>query len=231
MRIARQLLLTMLLAVTGIVMACSDANSPTGPANTSVSFSVANQEMTKEEWQQRHEELKVLLKREKERIKTEKELRKGDYELARRAWKVYRHTWKHAKKAKLMFEFDLLRCKPRPYEREVEIIGPDGGTIHVGEHKLVIPRGALDKEYMIGAEAPTSSLINVEFEPEGLRFARPAELTLSYKECDVPGDINLRLAYLGWGQRVLELPPSEDRKDLSEVIGDIDHFSRYAIAY
>ncbi len=140
-------LLTMLLAVTGIVMACSDANSPTAPANPSVSFSVANQEMTQEEWQQRHEELKVLLKREKERIKAEKELRKGDYELARQEWKAYRkeHTWKHAKKAKLMFEFDLLRCKPRPYEREVEIIGPDGGTIHVGEHKLVIPRGRLTR--------------------------------------------------------------------------------------
>jgi len=36
---------------------------------------------------------------------------------------------------------------------------------------------------------------------------------------------------VGWGLRILELPPSEDLKDDSEVTGDIDHFSRYAVAY
>lgn len=231
MRIARHLLLTMILAVSAIVMACTDAGSPTAPANTSVSFSAAEHAMSKEEWQQRHEELKLLLKREKERIKAEKELRKGEYELAREEWKAYKHQWKRAKKAKLMFEVELLRCKPRPWEKDVAIIGPDGGTLQVGEHKLTIPRGALDKEQLISAEAPTSPLIDVEFQPEGLRFARSAELTLSYKDCFVPNDVDLRLAYVGWGMRVLELPPSEDRKDLSEVIGDIDHFSRYAVAY
>jgi hypothetical protein len=231
MRIARHLLLTMLLAASAIVMACTDAGSPTAPAHSSMSFSAAQQEMTKEEWQERHEELKLLLKREKDRIKAEKELRKGEYELARQEWKAYKHQWKRAKKAKLMFEVELLRCKPRAWDKEIEIIGPDGGTVQVGEHKLVIPRGALEQEYLISAEAPTSSLIDVEFQPEGLRFARSAELTLSYKDCFVPNDVDLRLAYLGWGQRVLELPPSEDRKELSEVIGDIDHFSRYAVAY
>ena len=231
MRIVRHLLLTMILAVSAIVMACTEAGSPTAPSNASVSFSAAQQEMSKEEWQQRHEELKLLLEREKDRIKAEKELRKGDYELATKEWKAYKHEWKRARKSKLMFEVELLRCKPRPWEREIEIIGPDGGTLQVGEHKLVIPRGALEKEYLISAEAPTSSLIDVEFQPEGLRFARSAELTLSYKDCFVPSDVDLRLAYLGWGLRVLELPPSEDRKDLDEVIGDIDHFSRYAVAY
>ncbi len=38
------------------------------------------------------------------------------------------------------------------------------------------------------------------------------------------------IAYLE-ANRVLELPPSVDHKDSDEVEADIDHFSRYAIAY
>jgi hypothetical protein len=234
MRRARQFLLAMLVVVGSVTMACNDAGSPTIPSDLSPSFSSAEQELSKEEWQQRHEQLKLLLKQEKERIKQEKELRKAAYELAREEWKAYKHDWKRAKKgknSKQLVDFDLLRCRPRPYEGEAAIIGPDGGTLHIGEHELVIPRNALTQEELIRAEAPTSSLVDVDFYPEGLKFARAAKLTLSYKGCQVPSSIDLRLAYVGWGLRILELPPSEDVKDDSEVTGDIDHFSRYAVAY
>jgi hypothetical protein len=221
----------MLLAISGVAIACTDAGSPTTPSASSPSFSTAEQEMSTEERQQRHEELKLQLKSQKERIKAERELRKAAYELARDEWKDYKREWKRANKGKKDKTVDLLRCRPRPYEGEAAIIGPDGGTLHIGEHELVIPRGALAREELIIAEAPTSSLVNVEFYPEGLTFSRSAKLNLSYKGCQVPSDIDLRLAYLGWGLRILELPPSFDQKDLSEVTGDIDHFSRYAIAY
>jgi hypothetical protein len=141
---------------------------------------------------------------------------------------------KRAKKgqaASTLLDVELLRCKPRPFDGEAAIIGPDGGTLHIGEHQLVIPKGALTQEELIVADAPTSSLVDVEFYPEGLQFAKPAKLTLSYKDCQVPFDVDLRLAYVGWGLRILELPPSEDIKDMSEVTGDIDHFSRYVVAY
>ena len=96
---------------------------------------------------------------------------------------------------------------------------------------MIVPKGALAREELIVAEAPTSSLVDVDFYPEGLQFAKSAKLTLSYKECLVPVDLDLRLAYVGWGLRILELPPSQDVKDESKVTGDIDHFSRYAVAY
>jgi hypothetical protein len=233
-RIARNLLLTMLVAIGGVTIACNDAGSPTAPSSSSPSFSTGEQEVNKQDWQQRHEQLKLLLKQQKERIKAEKELRKDAYELARAQWRAYKNDWKKAKKGKgssFVTDAELLRCKPRPYEGEAAIIGPDGGTLHIGEHQLVIPRNALAQEELIIAEAPTSSLIDVEFYPEGLKFARSAELTLSYRGCQVPLDVDLRLAYLGFGLKVLELPPSWDQKDWSEVTGDIDHFSRYAVAY
>lgn len=128
-------------------------------------------------------------------------------------------------------QFDLLRCEPRPYDGDAAIVGPDGGTLHVGEHQLVIPKGALTREELIIAEAPTSTLVDVDFSPEGLTFERPAELTLSYKGCDVPSDIALVLAYVGAGHRILELPRSQDRRDSSKVVGEVGHFSQYAVAY
>ena len=42
---------------------------------------------------------------------------------------------------------------------------------------------------------------------------------------------DLRLVYLGVGNRVLEWPSSDDDRTTSEVTGEIHHFSRYAVAY
>jgi len=240
MRNVRHLLVAVLVLVGGVSIACTDAGAPTNPSDLSPSFSTAEQEATKEEREQRHEQLKLLLNLQKERIKKEKELRKGAYELARDEWKEHKHDWKEYQKllkrskthqASTLLDVELLRCKPRPFEGEVAIIGPDGGTLHIGPHELTIPKGALSQEELIVAEAPTSSLVDVDFFPEGLQFAKSAKLSLSYKECVVPVDLDLRLAYIGWGLRILELPPSVDLKDFSEVTGDIDHFSRYALAW
>ena len=100
----------------------------------------------------------------------------------------------------------------------------------MGEHQLVIPAGALAQEELIVAEAPTSSLVDVNFGPHGLQFMRSARLTLSYKGCVRPTSSDLLVAYIQ-GNRILELPPSQDRKADDEVDAEIDHFSRYAVAW
>jgi hypothetical protein len=222
----QHLLLTLLIAATGSVAACRDSGFPTDPSVSAPSFGAAERGDTA---QQRRDELKLLLREQKARIKQERELGKSAFLQAHAEWKAYRREWKRVRKSDRKFE--LFRCQPRPYEGDAAIVGPEGGTLEVGEHRLVIPRGALTREELIVAEAPTSSLVDVEFAPEGLTFERPAELTLSYKGCDVPPDIDLRLAYVGFGHRILELPPSEDRKELFQVVGEIGHFSQYAVAY
>jgi hypothetical protein len=70
----------------------------------------------------------------------------------------------------------------------------------------------------------------VSFSPHGLLFAKPARLTLSYRGCIRPTSSDLLVAYIQNNQ-ILELPPSVDRKDDDEVDADIDHFSRYAVAW
>jgi len=211
-----------LAASVALVLACSDGLAPQ-PAGETPSFQLGSSD------QARHEQLKALLAAEKERIKRERANGKAAFELARAEWKLYRSQLKKAKKLGPL-EFNLLRCEPRQLEGDAAIIGPEGGTLHLGDHELVIPRGALSEETVISGRAPTSSLVDVEFEPEGLQFQRPARLTLSYKNCDAPAG-NLLLAYLGIGNRILELPASRDDRANTEVIGEINHFSRYAVAY
>src|SRR3954468_19083413 len=210
-----------LILVVGAALALACTDGPTDPS-ISPSFGLGQN-------QTRHDQLKQLLRAEKERIAQERENGKVAYEVARAEWKLYRDQLKRARKLGSTAT-DLLRCEPRPLEGDAAIIGPDGGTLQIGEHQLVIPPGALAEEQVIVGKAPTSSLVDVEFEPEGLLFQRPAQLTLSYKGCAVPAG-DLLVAYLGSGNRILELPVSHDQRSYSEVTGEIHHFSRYAVAY
>jgi hypothetical protein len=231
------------LAAGLILAACSDAGTPTEatiPAEVHAggpSFSVSA------EAQARHEALKQELDARKAQVKAAREAGKESYELAKKEWKAWKDDWKkqyHAQQRAWKREhqgekggpdIELLRCEPRPYDADVAIIGPNGGTLHVGESQLVIPKGALDQEQLITMEAPTSSLVDVRFEPHGLEFKQSAQLKLSYKGCVRPTSADLLVAYLDQGNRVLELPPSLDLRADDEVEADIDHFSRYAIAY
>jgi hypothetical protein len=211
-----------LAVVVGLAVGCSDSTSPTTPSEVTPSFQVVDRAQ--------HEQLKQQLEAAKQRMKQERDEGKLALEVARAEWKTYRKQFKDAKKTGGVV-IDLLRCEPRPLEGDAEIIGPQGGTLHIGEHELVIPRGALSEEKLIVAESRTSSLVDVQFEPEGLQFQVPATLTLSYKGCDVPADVDLMVAYLSVGNQIAELPPSKDYRSYSEVIGAIRHFSRYAVAY
>ena len=72
--------------------------------------------------------------------------------------------------------------------------------------------------------------MDVSFAPHGLQFSKSARLTLSYKGCIRPTSSEFLVAYIQ-GNQILELPPSVDRRADDEVDADIDHFSRYAVAW
>ncbi|HEX2218291.1 MAG TPA: hypothetical protein VHG35_05765 [Gemmatimonadales bacterium] len=124
----------------------------------------------------------------------------------------------------------LLSCSPQSYVSVTKVVGPGGGTILVGTHKLVIPAGALTKNYTIRAEQVRARVNSVRFSPEGLRFAKPAKLTLSYGNCS-PLLLLKRVVYTDELLRILELIPSLDNLRTRTVTGDIRHFSRYAVAW
>ncbi|MEJ7811765.1 MAG: hypothetical protein WKG32_15240 [Gemmatimonadaceae bacterium] len=175
--------------------------------------------------------LERMLDLEKERLKEAKEASKAEFEAAREEWKAFEHEWKEAHKGDEHARSKLLRCEPLEYDGESKIIGPAGGSIKMGPHELEIPKGALPIPVVITGEAPTTSLVQVDFAPHGLVFLKQPTLTLSYKHCMQPAEFTQEVVYLGPGNKVLERPASDDKKMLEKVQAWIDHFSRYAVAY
>jgi hypothetical protein len=124
----------------------------------------------------------------------------------------------------------LLTCRPQPYAVTTMVVGPKGGLIVFGNHALKIFEGALAENVTITAEQVQGTVNSVRFSPEGLRFAVPAVLSLSYKNCD-----NVRhwksIVYTDESLNILEPTLSYDFSNSSQVRGLIYHFSRYAVAY
>jgi hypothetical protein len=126
----------------------------------------------------------------------------------------------------------LLLCAPQPYDASVKVIGPEGGRISVGKHELVIPRGALTQRTVITAETPVGYAVTVRFSPHGLEFRRPAHLELDYSNCTrLPLLFNPRVAYTDERLTILDLLDSRENRSGDAVQANIDHFSRYAVAY
>jgi len=130
----------------------------------------------------------------------------------------------------LLGSVDLLTCKSLPYASASAAIGPDGGTIRVGKNTLVVPRGALSQRVTIKAEQVSGKTNTIRFSPEGLKFSRPATLTMSYDNCLVILPTK-RIVYTDEALRVLQILRSLDLRLTKTVSAPIDHFSRYAIAY
>ncbi|MFL5472835.1 MAG: hypothetical protein ACJ8A6_14885 [Gemmatimonadales bacterium] len=124
----------------------------------------------------------------------------------------------------------LLACTPQKYLVRSEVVGRKGGEVQVGKHVLRIPAGALSRDVRIVAEQITGSVNSVRFSPEGLKFARPAALTLSYDNCaTVAGPKGI--VYTTERLSILEPLFSLDYPKYEYVTSPIEHFSRYAVAY
>jgi hypothetical protein len=131
---------------------------------------------------------------------------------------------------KAITDLRLLSCSPQPYASKTQTVGSAGGTIVVGTHRLVIPAGALRQPVTIRAEQVTSRVNSVRFHPEGLRFDRPASLTMSYSNCS-PLMLLKKVVYTNELLSILELLPSVDNLKNKTVTGTVRHFSRYAVAW
>ena len=123
----------------------------------------------------------------------------------------------------------LLTCSSQPYVKTSKEIGRAGGTIVVGDHHLVIPRGALKRTVTITAEQMSGRVNSVRFSPEGLEFEKSATLTMSYSNC-VELLAPKQIVYTDEGLSILELLKSRDTSRRETVTVPVDHFSRYAVA-
>jgi hypothetical protein len=124
----------------------------------------------------------------------------------------------------------LLACAPQTHLVRSEVVGPKGGEVKVGKHVLRIPAGALSRNVRIVAEQVTGPINSVRFSPEGLKFARPADLTLSYDNCAAVSSPK-GIVYTSERLSILQRLFSLDYPKYEYVTSRIDHFSRYAVAY
>jgi hypothetical protein len=126
----------------------------------------------------------------------------------------------------------LVSCPVLPYSEASAVIGPNGGQIVSGPHRLVIPPGALDRNVRITMQVPTDRVASVELLPHGLQFRRPVALTLSYKHCGLVASLApKRIAYTTKRLEIIEFLLSLDNLLKREVTGALPHFSRYAVAW
>jgi hypothetical protein len=133
----------------------------------------------------------------------------------------------------------LVSCRPLPYDSVTQTIGPKGGEIAVGRNWLLIPQGALRDPVRITAVAPSDTVAVVRFQPEGLRFLYTAQLVLTYDNCLVPRTATPRIALVTDAFRVLQFlasgvaSPGDNRlmKGHRRVVGQLQHFSNYAVAW
>jgi len=212
---------TLSLALVTLISACGGAGitteattdeQPAASMLATPSFSVARSENA----------LKPALEAEKRRIAREGELSKPIYDQLKREWE--RQTQNRAVDPR------LLVCDPLQYAADTKIIGPQGGDMSIGPHKLSIPKGALTGFVVITGEAPVSLNVAVKLSPHGLTFLKAPELMLSYKHCHRPAQFRERIAYVNDAGFIIEWPESRDGGS-GEVFARIWHFSRYAVAW
>jgi hypothetical protein len=124
----------------------------------------------------------------------------------------------------------LLPCEPEPYQKVTKTIGAAGGSIAMGNHRLDIPAGALDRDIAITAEVIPWAVNSVRLSPEGLKFGRVGVLTMSYRNCQSV-KASKKVAYTTEDLEIIELLESADKPGSKQVQGAISHFSRYAVAW
>lgn len=111
------------------------------------------------------------------------------------------------------------------------VIGPLGGQIKFGPHTLIVPPGALLRSTTITATAPGDGYVDAVFQPQGLHFLLPAQLTLSYAQCSPAPDHQPSITYLqSLLGDILDILPSLDNPSKGQVVAPITHFSVYAVA-
>jgi len=133
----------------------------------------------------------------------------------------------------LLSSTGLLKCSDLPAAQTTATIGPEGGKISAGPHTLVIPAGAVSAPTQITMTLRTGMGVNaVQFQPEGLRFNKPASLTMSYANCSIISIlVPKKIVYTSDALQILETLLSLDNIFTRKVTGQVNHFSDYVVGW
>lgn len=121
----------------------------------------------------------------------------------------------------------FLRCVT-PEAMGAALIGPSGGELRVGPHRLIVPAGAVPHPTEISGYVPADSTITIWLEPHGMIFRKPVGLQLDASNCESIPDV----IYVGdAADGATEYIRAEYSALWKTVAAPLDHFSGYAIAF
>jgi hypothetical protein len=136
----------------------------------------------------------------------------------------------------------LVACA-QSYDSATKVFGPAGDTMQVGPHILAIHANALTDTVRITAVAPAANVRWVRFQPDGLVFLPTVDgwsalVVTNYKDCGVPtmdtlriAQVNDSLAILGYLQTFVQSRKNPWSQANQFVVGLLQHFSNYAVAW
>ena len=111
-------------------------------------------------------------------------------------------------------------------------IGPEGGTLQIGLHSLIVPPGALSEEQEIVFHLNFASLVGVGVDctPSPMYFNIPVILSLSYSGTQYEGTDNVQLQIVFMDDDGLTDPlPTVIDEDACTATAELNHFSRYIL--
>jgi hypothetical protein len=123
-------------------------------------------------------------------------------------------------------------CSRREAISGIALIGPEGGTLVVGNNQLIVPAGALDVPTLITGSVPADTIASIILQPAGLTFKKPAGLILDATGCEVTGGGATApdVVYLDANGMVIEYIQAIFSNLWHTFAAPIDHFSQYAVA-
>jgi hypothetical protein len=118
-----------------------------------------------------------------------------------------------------------------------KVIGPEGGTLRLGPHRLDVPPMAVSGNVTFTMSYASMTGIGVDCGPSPYTFNIPVQLTLSYANTQYdPHSGNaaltpasLAIFYQSTTGAVEEMPSTVDQNGM-RVTASVGHFSRYIIA-
>jgi hypothetical protein len=122
-----------------------------------------------------------------------------------------------------------IACSQRAVQRDSALVGPSGGTLVVGQSRLIIPPGALLEPTMIVGTMSESAIPTIHLEPTGLVLRKPAGLQLDVSGCDVAEEVP-DVEYIDDSGSVVERIEAVFSNLWKAVAAPISHFSAYQIA-
>lgn len=136
----------------------------------------------------------------------------------------------------------LIPCA-QSYDSVTKLIGRQGGAFPVGPHYVFVDSLALRDTVRITVVAPAGGVRWVRFRPDGLVFQTTVDgwsalLYTNYKDCGVPTGDTLRIAQvsdslrvLGYLQTFVKSKKNPWSQGTQFVVGLLQHFSNYAVAW